>query len=59
MLMENIKVLQNQKVIKSLIIVILGSVILTFSASKIRPTLPKSTFYSKLNTTVSVTSPTF
>ena len=32
MLMENIKVLQNQKVIKSLIIVILGSVILTISA---------------------------
>ena len=30
--MENIKVLQNQKVIKSLIIVILGSVMLTISA---------------------------
>ena len=32
MLMENIKVLQNQKLIKSLITVILGSVILTISA---------------------------
>ena len=32
MLMENIKVLQNQKLVKSLITVILGSVILTISA---------------------------
>ena len=30
--MENIKVIQNQKLIKSLIAVILGSVILTISA---------------------------
>ena len=32
MLMENIKVVQNQKLIKSLILVILGSIILTISA---------------------------
>ena len=32
MLMENIKVIQNQKLIKSLILVILGSIILTISA---------------------------
>ena len=32
MLMENIKVIQNQKLIKSLIIVIIGSIILTISA---------------------------
>ena len=32
MLMENIKVIQNQKLIKSLISVILGSIILTISA---------------------------
>ena len=32
MLMENIKVIQNQKLIKSLITVILGSIILTISA---------------------------
>ena len=32
MLMENIKVIQNQKLFKSLITVILGSIILTISA---------------------------
>ena len=32
MLMENIKVIQNQKLIKSLITVIIGSIILTISA---------------------------
>ena len=38
--MENIKVLQNQKVIKSLIIVILGSVMLTISAKIKTPFYP-------------------